>query len=277
MGRPSRHFEPGLISHVISRGNGGKEIFLVDQDWIRFLDILKRAKDRCGFRLFTYSLMPNHFHLLVQAGQVPLSTVVQRVLTSYACYFNRRSGSKGHLFQSRYKALPCQSARYLFELIHYISRNPVKAGLCSNPDEWEWSGHQEIIESARRGLVDRDLVLGLFEGSLLTYRDLVSAASLPATPTIRADMEPITLREQEEVPGEGQIERWALELCAEAQIAAEELRDRRRRERQISLVRKRLVRRCCDAGIGLAQTARFLGISRSAACRAAQTSQQVNV
>jgi REP element-mobilizing transposase RayT len=52
-----------------------------------------------------YSLMKNHLHLLVEVEETPLSRIMQSLLFRYTCYFNRRYGEVGHLFQGRYKAI----------------------------------------------------------------------------------------------------------------------------------------------------------------------------
>jgi REP element-mobilizing transposase RayT len=67
--------------------------------------------------------MPNHFHLLLRTGVVPISNVMRRLLTGYAQSFNRRHRRHGHLFQNRYKSILCQEETYLLELARYIHLN----------------------------------------------------------------------------------------------------------------------------------------------------------
>jgi hypothetical protein len=104
--------------------------------------------------------MPNHFHLLVEVGEVPTSRLMQALLTSYARWFNRAHGRRGHVFQGRYKAVVCDRDGYLLELVRYIHLNPVRAGLVRNAGAWKWSGHNEYLGTARQGLIDPGPVLG---------------------------------------------------------------------------------------------------------------------
>ena len=75
--------------------------------------------------------MPNHVHLLAEMLYDPISRIMQRVLTSYSQYHNRKHARLGHLFQGRYKSILCQSDRYLGELLRYIHLNPVRAKMVS--------------------------------------------------------------------------------------------------------------------------------------------------
>jgi REP element-mobilizing transposase RayT len=72
--------------------------------------------------------MPNHFHLL-RTGNVPISSVMKRLLTGYAVRFNRRHRRCGHLFQNRYKFILCQEDAYLLELACYIHLNPLRVSM----------------------------------------------------------------------------------------------------------------------------------------------------
>ncbi|WP_367172701.1 transposase [Desulfobacula sp.] len=53
---------------------------------------------------YAWALIPNHFHLLLRTGTVSISTIMRRLLTGYALWYNRRHRRNGHLFQNRYKS-----------------------------------------------------------------------------------------------------------------------------------------------------------------------------
>lgn len=142
MGRlPKVHF-PGAIYHAYARGVDGDDIFVDDQDRIAFLAVMRRIESELSVRVIAYCLMGNHFHFAIQVGQVPLSTAMQRLLTSYCMWFNRRHNRTGHLFGGRHKAKLCTDDRYLAGLIRYIHMNPVRAGLVAAPGDWPWSSYQ---------------------------------------------------------------------------------------------------------------------------------------
>lgn len=77
--------------------------------------------------IVAYCLMPNHFHLLVHELQEGgLSKFMQKVITGYTMYFNKKNDRNGSLFQGKFKATHVADDRYLRYLISYIHLNPVK-------------------------------------------------------------------------------------------------------------------------------------------------------
>jgi len=127
-----------------------------------FLSYLSDYKKRYGFHLYAYALMRNHFHLLMEVGEIPLSRIMQSLLFRYTRYFNRRYREVGHLFQGRYKAILCDKDTYLLELVRYIHLNPVRAGVVKEPEDYEWTGHLSYLGNRRDSLIDEGFVLGQF-------------------------------------------------------------------------------------------------------------------
>jgi putative transposase len=87
-------------------------------------------------------------HLLVRSGIVPLATLMRRLLTGYAIYFNRRYRRHGQLFQNRYKSILCQEDLYLLELVRYIHLNPLRAGIVRDLkalDSYAHTGHATLM------------------------------------------------------------------------------------------------------------------------------------
>jgi REP element-mobilizing transposase RayT len=151
MGRQNRIHFPGAVFHVTARGVDGRDVFIHDAERRRFLASLNRLADELHAAILAYCLMGNHFHLVVRVGSVPLARLMQRLVGSYARYFNLRHERKGHLFQARYDARICLTDAYLLNTIAYIHRNPVRAGFCRNPEDWAWSSYRA---RAAAGLAD---------------------------------------------------------------------------------------------------------------------------
>lgn len=162
MARKRRIEFPGAFYHVMVRGNHKANIFRDDGDKERLLEKLLTYKFRYGFILYAYTLMPNHFHLLLETKEVPLSRIMQGILQSHTQWFNRKYKTVGHLFQGRYKAILCDKPSYLLVLIRYLHINCVRSGLNHDPAKYRWSSHRIYlgIESSR--LVDTELVLEQF-------------------------------------------------------------------------------------------------------------------
>ena len=121
MPRKVRIDAPGahISHHVIARGIERCKIFL-DDDRENFLERLGSIVSGSGTQGFAWALIPNYFHILLRTGDVPIATVLRRLLTGYAVSFNRRHRRYGHPFQNRYKPILCQADNYLLELVRYI-------------------------------------------------------------------------------------------------------------------------------------------------------------
>ena len=60
------------------------------------------------------------------------------------------------MFQDRFKSEPVEDDAYFLTVIRYIHRNPVKAGLCERPEEYEYSSLKKYFEED--GLHDSGMV-----------------------------------------------------------------------------------------------------------------------
>ena len=162
--KPRIHYE-GALYHVITRGNNRQKIFNREEDYKIFLNYLKTIKEKKGFNLYAYCLMPNHIHLLIEVKSHNLSVIMQRLLTSFTKYFNLNNKTWGHLFQGRYKAILCEKDSYLLELVRYIHLNPVRAKIAEKPKDWNWSGHKKYLGMSQDVFVDEEEVLQYFSDS----------------------------------------------------------------------------------------------------------------
>ncbi len=165
MPRKSRIDAAGALHHIISRGIGRSKIFQDPTDKRNFLkrlaEILKGTETHCQ----AWALIPNHFHLFLRTGNAPVATVMRRLLTGHAIWYNRRHRRYGHLFQNRYKSILCQEDAYLLELVRYIHLNPLRAGLVPNMsslDKYSFCGHSVIMDRRRNDWQDTGAVLRSF-------------------------------------------------------------------------------------------------------------------
>ena len=176
MARPLRIWYPGALYHIVARGNNREPIFLAPEDYRAYLQRLKEAKRRYGYRLHAYALMTNHVHLMLETAEVPPWTVMQSVNTAYTMRMNRKYGRVGHVFQGRYKSILVEQDAYALELSRYIHLNPVKARLCRQPEEYLWSSYRAYlgVEAPSDRFVDTELILSLCHppapGQLTTFQ-----------------------------------------------------------------------------------------------------------
>jgi REP element-mobilizing transposase RayT len=169
MPRKSRIDAAGALQHIIARGIERCEIFRDETDRNNFLDRLGGIVSETKTSCYAWALIPNHFHLLLRTGSVPIATVMRRLLTGYAVSHNRRHRRSGHLFQNRYKSILCQEDTYLLELVRYIHLNPIRAGMVKDMkglDKYPFSGHSALMGKVMRQWQDTDRVLKLYDDRL---------------------------------------------------------------------------------------------------------------
>ncbi len=113
-----------------------------------FERILSAATEHLGWRCHTYCLMPNHYHLVLETPEPNLSAGMQRLNSGFAQWFNAEHGFSGHVFERRFFSRIVESTYDLFELARYVVLNPVRAGLCDEPRDWEWSSYRALVGDA---------------------------------------------------------------------------------------------------------------------------------
>ena len=165
MPRQARIDAPGALHHIITRGPERREIFRDDGDCDDFLHRLGRIVRESQTRCYAWALIPNHFHLLLKTGNVPVATVMRRLPTGYAGRFNRRDHRTNHLFQNRYKSILCQEDAYLQELVRYIHLNPLRAGMVKTLEEldgYRYCGHSSLMGNTQYDWQATESVLMFF-------------------------------------------------------------------------------------------------------------------
>lgn len=186
--RDYKKFTSGTISHIYNRGNNKEIVFRDNDDYRAFLYRLALAlgfetKDlsenpmfkfpysriritpekRDMFKLHSFCLMPNHFHLLIeQQGKTPISKIISRTCTSFSKYINKKYNRVGHLFQDQFKSVLIETNPQFMWTSAYIHMNPVKSKMVNNPNEYNWSSYKDIVGKRDLPIVHRDLLIEIF-------------------------------------------------------------------------------------------------------------------
>ncbi len=135
-----KQYGVGCYYHIYNRGVNKRKIFLDEEDYAVFLNLLKRyldatpQKDKKGrmytnlygqLELLAFCLMPNHFHLFVYQNETSAVTYLMAgVCTAYSRYFNKKHKRVGHLFQDCFKASLVIEDSYFAHVSRYIHLNP---------------------------------------------------------------------------------------------------------------------------------------------------------
>jgi len=173
MPRQSRLDFPGALHHIMARGIEKRPIFKDNADRLNFLERLGKLLSNTQTLCFGWSLMPNHFHLLLKTGPTPISILMRRLLTGHAIWFNKRHERSGHLFQNRFKSVLCQEDTYFLELVRYIHLNPIRAHLVKDFEKlsrYRFCGHGVLLGNMTNNWQDTSTVLMQFDPKLNTAR-----------------------------------------------------------------------------------------------------------
>lgn len=188
--------------HICNRSNDEKSIFLDERDYSRFLffilvyqaplsfynigrqnsyflkhsqfnipeEIVRQIITKKIAELNLFTIMPNHFHLLVQEKTGDgngISRYLQRIQTGYAKYFNIKYKKRGHLFQGSFQAIRVETNEQLLYLSAYIHRNPRELKQWKDKEiNYPWSSYQDLIKKNRWGeLLKPDTILNQFSNA----------------------------------------------------------------------------------------------------------------
>ncbi len=69
---------------------------------------------------------------------------------TFALQYNRRKERTGAYWEGRYHCTMVDSGPYLWACLQYIDLNMVRAGVVKHPDQWKWTGWQEIMGQRKR-------------------------------------------------------------------------------------------------------------------------------
>ena len=161
--RQHRFLIPGLTQHVIQRGNNRCAIFREASDYEVFLLALREACAKHAVDIHAYALMTNHLHLMVTPqSATALPFAMQSIGRRYVQFFNRRYDRTGGLWEGRYRTSAIDDDRYWLHCMRYIELNPVRAGLATTPEAYQWSSYRtHALGAADVILVPHALYLGL--------------------------------------------------------------------------------------------------------------------
>ena len=147
----------GEYYHLYNRGNGKNKIFLDDQDYDRFMKLLYicNSENKFVFRdliveknidafdfergtplvsILCWTLMPNHFHIIVSShrsdlwekGYNPITEFMRKISTSYSLYFNKKYKRSGALFEGKFKSKHIGEENYFNYIFSYVHLNCIK-------------------------------------------------------------------------------------------------------------------------------------------------------
>ncbi len=191
------NFEPNAIYHIYNRSN--ETIFYSKENYIFFLNKIKKlVYPVCN--ILAWVLMPNHFHLLIEATEKSCSIVSEKhrpdlqllaknigtLLSSYTQAINKQEGRRESLFAHKTKAkmlneeyypssgsnrLTGNQADYATVCFLYIHQNPVIAGLVSQLEDWEFSSFRDYANIRNGKLTQKELAYQIIELDFDSFKE----------------------------------------------------------------------------------------------------------
>jgi putative transposase len=166
---------PRQFYHLYNRGIDRQPIFFDQENYLFFLKRF-RTHVRPFCKPIAYCLMPNHFHFLirtderinemVRVGNVVQNVVsagVQRWLSGYAGAVNRQRNRTGSLFTQNTGAKELKTPLHTRTCFHYIHQNPLKAGLVSRLEDWEFSSFRDYAGLRQGTLCEQEIARSYLE------------------------------------------------------------------------------------------------------------------
>ncbi|MBW2701275.1 MAG: transposase [Deltaproteobacteria bacterium] len=165
MPREKRDDFPGAWHHVFHRGARKAPIFKLPRDCTGFLEYLAEAVDRFQVEVHAYSLMPNHYHLLIRSVHGNLSEAMQYLNGSYTLWLNKMHRWDGPVFRGRFGSQLVKDDDYMRVLFAYIHLNPITAHLVPRITSESWTSYRAYVgkEPAPKWL-HTDIFLDWFAG-----------------------------------------------------------------------------------------------------------------
>lgn len=161
MPREARKTSQSETYHIMLRGINQQQIFEDEEDYQKFVEVLKNYQAICGYTIYAYCLIGNHIHLLMRFSSETIGQVFKRIGSKYVYWYNIKYQRKGHLFQDRFKSEPVEDDSYFLTVIRYIHQNPVKAGLCKKLEDYRYSSYNEYLEEPQ--IVDVEQAFSLMK------------------------------------------------------------------------------------------------------------------
>ena len=154
----SIEFIKGNSFHFYNRVVDGEILFFTDEDYRLFLSKFKKSIEKYPLSVFSYCLMPNHFHFFLQQNSdKKIYRIFNSVLSSYVQKYNLKYDRKGALMAGPLQSILIEDDKYFLNLCRYIHLNPVKANLVIYPEEWEYSNYSEWIGNRNGALFDPEV------------------------------------------------------------------------------------------------------------------------
>lgn len=160
MPRQARKKSESGIYHVMLRGINRQQIFEVEEDFQKFISVLKDCKAISEFKLFAYCHRGNHIHLLSNQKKKRLNWFSNESVVNMSIGIIGSTLEKGIYFKIVIKVSRLTMKVIFLTVLRHIHQNPIKANLCKTIAEYEYSSYREY-ELKNSTLIDTDFAVSI--------------------------------------------------------------------------------------------------------------------
>jgi len=159
MPRLARVVAPGYPHHVTQRGNYKQPVFEKEEDYVYYLELLRKYCHKYRLNIWAYCLMRNHVHFVcIPLRDDSLAKTFNTLHMLYAQYVNRKKGAAGHLWQGRFYSCILDE-RHVYGAVRYVENNPVRSGLVKHAEDYRWSSARNHIKDVSDEILSKDCPL----------------------------------------------------------------------------------------------------------------------
>jgi putative transposase len=186
MPRRLRQCPGGIIYHVLNRAVAKIDLFKAARDHEAFQKVLREAKERVPVDVLAYCVMSNHWHLVLRPkGDGDLSSFMQWLTLTHVQRWRaaHQTVGFGPLYQGRFRAFPIEEDPHLLTVLRYVERNPVRAGIVTQAQDWKWGS----LHTRTSGTAEDKVILAKWP--IDQPADWVNFVNTPQTAAEEQDME----------------------------------------------------------------------------------------
>ena len=146
--------------HIYNRGNNREDIFIEERNYQYFLKLIEsHITPVC--KIYSYCLLKNHFHLLIQTKDNIEDKIISRAFSNffnaYSKAINKAYQRRGSLFQDRFKRIEIKDENYLQTLILYIHLNPLNHGMVNDFTNYKHSSFSYLASEKKSFLMAEEI------------------------------------------------------------------------------------------------------------------------
>lgn len=154
-----------LPYHVTARTNNREAFPLpLAEVWNVFQKAMATTQEKFGLEIFSFLLMPNHFHAMVRTPFANLDRCLWSLMRETSLEICRLAGRINHVYGRRYYWSLIEREQYYSDCYRYLCRNPVAAGLVEKVEDYPWKAVHWASQPGYRPIVLSPVFSGILPG-----------------------------------------------------------------------------------------------------------------